>query len=129
MGASNFAGLAIPKPEPHKRSKGRAERAQAKADRLVYQHVNQRDGLRCRACGVYAGIDAHRHHLVSKKITTPEAVCCVCEECHDCLHVRVGGKLMQLSGDAEARDRFGRLCGLVLEVRQNDGSWRVETGL
>ena len=129
MSASSFPGLALPKPEPRARVKGRASRQQAARDRLVYQHVTERDGWRCRACQAYTGVDAERHHLRGRRFTTVQDVCILCNECHAALHVRVGGKLMQLSGDAEARDKFGRLCGLVLDVRQNDGTWRREEGL
>ena len=127
--AIDYSVLAIAKPEPRARVKSRASRQQAAQDRLVYQHVSERDGWRCRACREYTGVDAERHHLRGRRYTTANDCCVLCDECHAALHVRVGGKLMKLSGDAEARDRFGRLCGLVLEVRQNDGTWRREDGL
>ena len=129
MSASSFPGLAIPKGTPRRLVKSRASRQQAAADKLVYAHVDARDGLRCRICGIYAGVDAHRHHLRGRRFTTIHDVCNLCQDDHEALHVRVGGKLMKLSGDAEARDKFGRLCGLVLDVRQNDGTWRREEGL
>lgn len=129
MSNPDLALNALAKPEPHTRVKARADRQQAKADKEVYAYVSDRDGLRCRACGEYGGVDIHRHHLRGRAFTTASDVCCLCDDCHGFLHIRVGGKLLKLSGDANARDAYGALNGLTLETRQNDGSWRVETGL
>lgn len=127
MGASNCRELAIAKPD-HAKAQRALARLQAKADRLVYEHVNTRDGLRCRACGTYAGIDAHRHHIVSKKITTKAAVCNVCPDCHSRMHVRIGGKTLKISGNAEQRNKFGVPNGLTIEMRQQDSTWVSEEG-
>jgi hypothetical protein len=129
MGASNWPGLAIPKPTSPARAAASLDRRKAKADRLVYAYVNERDGLRCRACGTYAGVDAHRHHLLGRKITSRETVCNICDECHDKMHVRLGGKKLKVYGDADQRDRFGRLNGLTVERRLADGRWVTELGL
>jgi len=94
----------------------------AKSQRAVYQHVSDRDGLRCRVCGEYGGIDIHRHHLRGRSFTTVEDVCCLCDECHGFLHVRVGGKRLKVYGNADVRG------GLTVETKQNDGTWRVEAG-
>ena len=100
----------------------------AKAQRSVYQHVSERDGLRCRACGAYGGIDIERHHLRGRHHTTIQDVCCLCDECHGLLHVRVGGKLLKIHGDAEQRNAWGVPNGLTIETRNNDGTWRTEDG-
>lgn len=44
MGASNFPGLAIPKPEPRKRTKGRRERVEARVKKSVREQTVERDG-------------------------------------------------------------------------------------
>ena len=126
--AIDYRVLAQPKPDTGRQQR-REARQQAKADKDVYAYVSERDGLRCRACHAYGGVDIERHHLRGRKFTTTQDVCCLCDDCHGCLHVRVGGKLMKLYGDADARDRFGRLNGLTLETRNNDGTWRREEGL
>lgn len=128
MSNPDLAPGALAKPD-HGRQQRREARQQAQADKAVYETVTQRDGLRCRACGEYCGFTGHRHHLRGRRYTTNRDVCLVCEDCHDLLHVRVGGKLMKLSGDADARNERGMLNGLTLQTRQNDGSWRTETGL
>ena len=120
---------ALAKPEPRKRIKARGQRRKADADKVVYTHVEVRDWLHCRACRAYAGVDAHRHHLKGRKFTTIHDVCILCPDCHDLMHVRVGGKLMKLYGDANLRNEHGALCGLTLETRNNDGTWRTEEGL
>lgn len=127
MNASNCRELAIAKPDYAKAQRATA-RLIAKADKAVYEHVNQRDGLRCRACGTYAGIEAHRHHIRGKKFTNIHDVCNVCDECHGKMHVRVGGKTLRIYGDAEQRSRFGVLNGLTIEMRQADGTWIAEAG-
>lgn len=103
-------------------------KSSAKCDREVFAHVSERDGLRCRACSAYGGIDIERHHLRGRKYTTVQDCCCLCEDCHGLLHVRVGGKLLKVHGNAEQRSPFGVLNGLTIETRNNDGTWRVELG-
>ena len=128
MANPDLAPNALQKPDYGRQQRSEA-RQQAKADRQVYKDVDARDGLRCRACRTYAGIDAHRHHLKGRKFTTVQDVCNLCDECHELLHVRVGGKLLKLYGDANLRNEHGALCGLTLETRNNDGTWRTEEGL
>jgi hypothetical protein len=113
----DYRQLAIPKPEPRKTAKARAERAQAKADKQVYASVTARDGERCRVCGM-TGPELHRHHLRGRTYTTKEDVCLLCEECHGGTHVRVGGKWLDLRGNA---DRQG---GLIVRMRLG-GEWKV----
>ena len=112
-------------------------------DKAVYLAAFERDGYRCRACSEYVGVDAHPHHLRGKRFTATPDIATLCQDCHGFLHVRVGGKLMKIYGDADQRDDRGRLCGLTLETRENNGApimgdgyiarggvqWRVESGL
>jgi len=107
----------------------RLDRLKAKADREVYAYVTARDGSTCRACGVYAGGTAHRHHLRGRGHTTREDVCILCPSCHADTHVRVGGKRLTIYGDAEWRGPYsGRLSGLVVERRGKNGDRTIEAG-
>lgn len=126
MHASNEPTLAHAKGD-HGRSRRRAARLTATAHRAVYEHVSDRDGYRCRACGTYEGLGIHRHHLRGRQFTTPEDVCCVCSDCHARLHVRIGGKTLRIAGDAEVRDRHGVPVGLTCEWRRG-AAWVRETG-
>lgn len=67
----DYSGLAIPKPEPHKRVKARADRQQARADKLVYQDVDRRDGLKSRLSGIYCGKTIERHHIRPRSLGGP----------------------------------------------------------
>lgn len=76
----------FPKPEPYKRVKARRKRQQRKADRAVYQAVDERDGQCCVRCGRF-GI--HRHHKRFRSLggkTTIENVESLCETCHRRAH-------------------------------------------
>lgn len=126
MNASNDPSLAHPKGD-HGRSQRLVARRKATADRSVYQHVAERDGYRCRACGTYEGLAIHRHHIRGRRFTTAEDVCCVCSDCHGRMHVRIGGKTLRIAGDAEVRDRHGVPVGLTCEWRRGD-TWVRETG-
>lgn len=110
--ATNFK----PEKGTHKRQKRKAERVQAKADRFVYEWVTARDGGRCRVCQQERG-EMHRHHLRGRKFTTKEDVCLLCEECHGGTHVRVGGKWLDVRGNAD------RPNGLMVRMRLG-GEWK-----
>lgn len=106
-----------------KRQKAASKRLAATMAQLVYALVDLRDGGRCRACRAWVGLERiHRHHLRGRTFNTREDICHLCEECHSLLHVRVGGKLLKVHGNAELHG------GLTVETRQNDGTWRVEAG-
>jgi 5-methylcytosine-specific restriction endonuclease McrA len=107
--------------------------AQVKAnERVVHQAVDARDHYTCRVCGRYCSPRAvtllersHRHHLVYRsaggKDTTANLVT-LCATCHDDEHQ----KRIQLSGDADARDKAtGQLRGVKVE-RATEGGWKVE---
>jgi hypothetical protein len=101
----------------HKRQKAKAERVQAKADSFVYDWVTARDGGICRVCGEGSG-EIHRHHLKGRQFTTKEDVCLLCDLCHDGVHVRVGGKWLDVRGNADRPD------GLIVRMRIK-GEWKV----
>jgi len=111
-----------------KRLKARGKRQEAKANGSVYQAVDLRDCYRCRACGDYAGVDVHRHHLRGRKFTTLEDVCHVCQSCHRLMHVRLGGKKLKLYGNADTRNQRGVLNGLTAEWWRPGDVWIVEAG-
>ena len=94
-----MAHVTLPKPEPWKKVKARRKRQEIKAHRPVYDHVTARDGGVCRVCG--SGQFVQRHHLKGRKFTTPEDVCCLCDDCHDLIHPRIGGKRLKVEGNAD----------------------------
>ena len=77
-----------PKPEPWKKVKARRKRQQWKADRAVYQAVDERDGQCCSKCGVFG---VHRHHKTFRSQggkTTMENIESLCRMCHQKAHGR-----------------------------------------
>lgn len=119
----------VPKPPARARVKAATARQEAKADKAVYDAVTRRD-MGCRACGAENGL-FHRHHLIGRKFTNTQDVCLVCDTCHELIHVRVGGKALAISGNADVRGTQSRLVGgdgLTVQWRQPDGSWRTEHG-
>jgi hypothetical protein len=82
MGASNWEGLAIPKPEPRKRTKARRDRQESKVKKTVRAQCVERDGdclifsrlpasLRvllgpCEGQSEWAHIGRHRRFLTRK---------------------------------------------------------------
>lgn len=108
-----------------KRQKAAGQRAQAKADKLVYAAVDARDGLRCRICLEYAGLDIHRHHLVYRSaggLTTTANILSLCATCHV---VGVHGGRLKASGNADERGRYGRLCGVRVEQLNTGDVWQA----
>lgn len=61
MGASNWPGLAIPKPEPRKRTKGRRVRNEARVKKSVRAQTVERDGH----CLVATGQVAEKRHTTA----------------------------------------------------------------
>lgn len=94
-------------------------KSSSKTDREVYAWVTARDPL-CRAC--HQRPTTERHHLRGRKYTTREDVCGLCDDCHDLLHVRVGGKRLKVYGNAEQRSALGNPLGLTVE-RLINGEW------
>lgn len=116
---------AKPKRGTSRRQKAAGQRAQAKADKRVYQQVDARDGLRCRICLEYAGLDIHRHHLVYRSaggLTATENVLSLCANCH---LVGIHGGRLKASGDADERGRYGRLCGVRVEQLNTGDVWQA----
>lgn len=129
MGASNYPGLANPKPEPRWKAKARRVADEAKALKACYAAVDKRDVRCCRVCRKRVGgigmLDAaHHHHLVyrSKGGQHDTAnVVTLCVKCHQAVH----DGMLRLSGDADLRSPIGVLCGVVVE-RATDAGWTVE---
>ncbi len=81
--------------------RARKKRQKHLAAKPVYAYVTRRDVL-CRAC--HSRPTTQRHHLAGRGVPeTKHNVCGVCDEDHDLLHVRIGGKRLKLSGDAEGK--------------------------
>jgi hypothetical protein len=98
----------------------RRVKSSAKADREVYAHVTKRDPM-CRTC--HQRPTTERHHLRGRKYTTVEDVCGVCDDCHDLLHVRLGGKKLKVYGNAETRTAMGNALGLTVERLTSVHGW------
>jgi 5-methylcytosine-specific restriction endonuclease McrA len=129
MGASNYSGLAIPKPPPRWMAKAKKVAEDKKAERECYAQVDRRDSHCCRVCrkrvggiGMLAAV--HHHHIVYRSKGgdhDTSNVVSLCVTCHGAVH---NGEI-RLTGDADARNSIGVLCGLTLE-RAGDGGWLVE---
>lgn len=127
MANSALAADALRKPAKGttKRQKAAGKRKQSKADRLVYAAVDARDGLRCRICGEWAGLDIHRHHLVYRSaggLTTTANILSLCANCH---LVGIHGGRLKASGDADERATDGRLCGVRVEQLNTGDVWHT----
>jgi len=130
MSASNFSGLALPKPPPRWKAKQAKVTAEAKAQRECYAKVDRRDGPRCRIClkrvGGMSLLSARiHHHLIYRSkgiIHEPWNVLSICVECDDAIH-REG--TLQLHGDADLVDERGQFCGVVVS-RLIEAGWDVE---
>ena len=108
-----------------KREKACAKARQRRSDWFVYQAVDLRDGLRCRICLEYAGLDIHRHHLVYRSAggrTATENVLSLCANCH---LVGIHGGRLKASGDADERGTDGRLCGVRVEQLNTGDVWQA----
>jgi hypothetical protein len=132
----------IPRGQPLPKTVGGLTRSQEKRERTAteerrlrdcYRAVDARDQGRCRICGrrvipgaINSRERAEHHHIVKRSQGGPDttanvALLCV-SRCHDDIHVRA---LMKLSGDADARDTDGRLCGIRIEKYTDGGDWQV----
>lgn len=91
----------IRKPKgPTARRRATKKRRKQVAAQPVYAHVTARDPI-CRGC--HQKPTTQRHHIDGRDVPeTIHNVCGVCDGCHDDLHVRIGGKRLKISGDAEA---------------------------
>ena len=107
-----------------KRQKAQQKRIDALLLKLAVSLVDVRDRQRCRICNQWEGADIQHHHVVFRskggKHTTANLIS-LCATCH---LVGVHGGHFRLSGDADQRDRFGRLCGVTVERRT--GEWKGE---
>ena len=129
MGASNYPGLAIPKPEPRWKAKARQAADDAREQNACYTAVDRRDAYACRVChnhvvGVGMLNAVHHHHLVYRSkggVHATANVVTLCVRCHQAVH---DGEV-RLSGDANQRNSIGVLSGVRLE-RAGESGWRVE---
>lgn len=106
---------------------------EARQIKACYAAVDARDQGRCRVCGrrcsptALALVDrAERHHLVFRSqggSHEPENVVTVCKaECHAAIHSE---GVLRLSGDANARNERGVLCGVCVEAWRDAAGWVV----
>lgn len=129
MGASNFQGLAIPKPEPRWKAKARQVAENTRVLKAAYAEVDKRDGHCCRVChkrvgGIGMLYAAHHHHLIYRSrggADETQNIVTLCVRCHQAQH---DGE-MRLSGDADLRNSVGVLSGVKLE-RATDAGWAPE---
>jgi HNH endonuclease len=129
MGASNWEGLAIPKPPPRWKDKAKKLAEAQKAQRECYAQVDRRDSSCCRVChkrvgGIGMLQAVHHHHLVyrSKGGDTDTAnILSLCVACHQAVH----DGLIRLTGNADTRSPIGVLNGVKLE-RNDESGWKVE---
>lgn len=130
MGASNWEGLAIPKPPPRWKDKAKKAAENTRILKAAYAKVDARDSHCCRVCrkrvgGIGMLYAAHHHHLTPRSLGgqhETQNICTLCVSCHDAIH---SSGLMRLSGDANARNSVGVLNGLKLE-RSTDAGWKIE---
>ncbi len=106
----------IRKPKgPTARRRATKKRRKQVAAQPVYAHVTKRDVV-CRGCS--KNPTTQRHHMDGRSVPeTIQNVCGVCDDCHDDLHVRIGGKKLKIFGDAET---FG---GLIVMRRVAAYTW------
>lgn len=129
MGASNWDGLAIPKPKPRWLDKAKKVNDEKKAERECYALVDRRDSHCCRVCRARVGgvgmLQAvHHHHLQYRSRGGAHETANVVSLCVKCHHAVHNGD-MRISGDADARNSVGVLCGIKLE-RAAESGWKVE---
>lgn len=104
---------------------------EARDERECYRAVDRRDRFRCRVTGVLLTLGGsltngvQRHHLIPRGrggYHDTANVITVSRRCHDLIHV---AGTLRLSGDADARDGNGKLCGVKVE-RLTEFGWTVE---
>jgi len=110
--------------------KAARDKAEDAAERACYRQVDRRDRFRGRVTGVLLVIGGslttavQRHHLIPRSQGGPHAtwnVLTVSRAIHDLIHVH---GTLRLSGDADARDADGKLCGVKVE-KVIEGVWTV----
>lgn len=130
MGASNYRGLAIPKPEPRWKSKQDKATKGASAQKVCYAKVDDRDGPHCRICGKRVGgigllLARIHHHLIYRSqggLHETWNVLSICVKCDDAIH-REG--TLKVHGNADTVDERGKFCGVTIERAKEQG-WEVE---
>jgi 5-methylcytosine-specific restriction endonuclease McrA len=130
--AIDYSGFAIPKGPTRYRTKATRKAEKEAHERTVHQAVDARDHHTCRVCGRYCSPLAvtllersHRHHVVYRSKGGPTETWNLVTLCASCHHDEHDGTI-QLSGDADARDKAtGKLRGIKVE-RQSETGWKVE---
>jgi len=72
----------------------------------IYQQVDARDELTCRACGVWCGHRRQQHHIRMRSLgglETRSNLCTLCIRCHDAVHAHT---LSIVGVDADGELRF-----------------------
>lgn len=106
------------------------KRDQEKERAECYRKVDARDQMRCRVSGVRVNpyaidprVRGEHHHLLYRSrggAHQTQNVCLVSKAVHEQIHAG----LLRVTGDADARDHTGKLCGLVVERPTPEG-WEV----
>lgn len=130
MGASNWPGLAIPKPEPRWKSKQAKDTKNASEQKMCYAEVDKRDGPQCRVCckrvgGIGLLLARIHHHLIYRSLGGAHEtwnVLSICVRCDDEIH-RLG--TLKVHGNADTVDERGHFCGLTIE-RLKEHGWEIE---
>lgn len=77
--------VAVPKPEPVKRTKGRNDRLETKVVKYVRAQVVERAGQSCERCGQWCADVGHAHHRTPRSRGgrwTLENIEYICPGCH-----------------------------------------------
>lgn len=122
MGASNYPGLAIPKPPAPTKKKREQRRGKATRQRTAFDAVDDRDKGRCQLTGRKADTHSpnpldriHHHHIVPRSAGGPDLtwnLASVLREVHELLHaVRV-----TVRGDADEHLVWTLRADAVVEV-------------
>jgi len=129
MGASNWEGLAIPKPPPRWKDKAKRAAENTRILKAAYAKVDARDSHCCRVChkrvgGIGMLYAAHHHHLVYRSRGGEDETSNIVTLCVACHHAQHNGEI-RLSGNADSRNQVGVLNGVKLE-RGTDAGWKPE---
>lgn len=118
MGASNYPGLGIPKPQSPTAGKRAERKAEEKRQRQVYAAVDLRDGLRCIVTGRRANtasidpIDRlHHHHILQRGRDCGPTETWNIASVHAIVHEALTRNTLTMEGDADDK------ASLVIAVK------------
>ena len=130
-----MTGLMFPKLGPKgSRADEKAARLGEERRQLTAAHtvVDARDGGACRVCGrrcspsAVSIVDrAERHHMLRRRYDGAHGsqnLVTLCRGCHQQIHAM---GMLDVSGNADFRDKRGRLCGVKVERLERD-KWTME---